>query len=117
MYAEAIALSEKRSSKPEQKANCFFVLLDTPTPNPDAGGNRRRHYEFREIAETQYVMSYWVATIYTALGDNDKAFAELEKAFAEHDWELHRLKVDPFMNSLRDDPPFDEMVKRIGLLQ
>ena len=60
-------------------------------------------------------MSYWVATIYTALGDNDKAFAELEKAYVEHDWELHRLKVDPFINSLRDDPRFNEMVKRIGL--
>jgi hypothetical protein len=61
--------------------------------------------------KTQYVMSYWVATIYAALGDKDKAFAELEKAFADRDWELHRLKVDPLMDPLRDDPRFKEMLK------
>ena len=61
-------------------------------------------------------MSYWVATIYAALGDKDKAFAELEKAFAEHDWEFHRLKVDPFMDSLRDDPRFNDLLRRASLM-
>ena len=70
---------------------------------------------FRDIAKTQYVMSYRIANIYAALGDKDKAFAELEKAFVDHDWELHRLKVDPLMDPLRDDPRFKEMLKRLNL--
>ncbi|MFN2394002.1 MAG: hypothetical protein ABR566_18835 [Pyrinomonadaceae bacterium] len=70
---------------------------------------------FKDLAKTQYVMSYFVANIYAALGDKEKAFAELEKAFAERDWELHRLKVDPLMDSLRDDPRFKEMLKRLNL--
>lgn len=115
MYAEAIALSEKHLET-EPESQLFLRLVGYAY----AKAGRRREAEnvilkFREIAETKYVMSYWVANIYTALGDNDKAFTELETAFAEHDWELHRLKVDPFMNSLRDDPRFNEMVKRIGL--
>jgi hypothetical protein len=62
-------------------------------------------------------MSCRIATIYGALGEKDKAFAELEKAFKNRDWDLHRLKVDPFMDPLRDDSRFDEMVKRLGLPQ
>ncbi len=62
-------------------------------------------------------MSYFVASTYAALGDKDKAFAELEKAFAERDWDLHRLKVDLFMDPLRTDPRLKEMLKRLNLPQ
>lgn len=56
-----------------------------------------------------------VSEVHTALGDKDQAFAELEKSYRNRDWFRQRLKVDPFMDSLRDDPRFAEMVKRIGL--
>jgi hypothetical protein len=59
-------------------------------------------------------MNYWVAVIYAALGDKDQAFAELEKAYQNHDWFLQRIKVDPYMDPLRADPRFDEMVKRLN---
>ncbi|MEK6325181.1 MAG: protein kinase [Acidobacteriota bacterium] len=115
MYDDAIALSEKS-------------LQSDPTHQPflrNAGyayakAGRRREAEdvirrFKDIARTQYVKSLWVATIHAALGERNKAFAELEKAFAERDWDLSRLKVDPFMDSLRDDPRFKDLVRRIGL--
>jgi hypothetical protein len=60
-------------------------------------------------------MSYYVAMIYAALGQKDEAFAELEKDFAEHDYLLQRIKVEPFLDPLRDDPRFKEMLKRMGL--
>ena len=37
--------------------------------------------KFKNLAKTQYVISYWIASIYAALGDKDKAFAELENFF------------------------------------
>ncbi len=49
------------------------------------------------------------------LGDKDAALGELEKAYQEHDWFMSRLKVDPFMDPLRDDPQFKEMLKRLNL--
>jgi hypothetical protein len=60
-------------------------------------------------------MSYWVASISAALGEKHRALAELEKAFAEDDWDLHRVKVDPFMDPLRDDPRFKGLIRRMGL--
>ncbi|MGQ0543054.1 MAG: tetratricopeptide repeat protein [Blastocatellia bacterium] len=85
-----------------------------------AKSGRRREAEqvvnkFREIAKTQNVVTYFIASIYVALGDKDKAFVELEKAYQERDWWLRFLKVDPLMDSLRDDPRFAGLLKRMNL--
>ena len=47
------------------------------------------------IEKTKTVSHYWEAITYAALGEKDKAFVELEKAYQAHDWFLQRLKVDP----------------------
>ncbi len=117
MYTEAITLSEKfLHADPTSQ----FMLQSAGYAYAKSG--RRRDAEevikrFKDIAKTQYVMSYWVASIYAALGDKDKTFAELENAFAGRDWYLHRLKVDLFWDALRDDPRFADLVKRMGLPQ
>jgi tetratricopeptide (TPR) repeat protein len=69
--------------------------------------------KWKQEAKTKYISSYWFAIAYAAYGDKDAAFAELEKAFQSHDWFLQRIRVDPFMDPLRDDPRFNGMVKRL----
>jgi predicted Zn-dependent protease len=69
----------------------------------------------REVSKTRYVRPYYLASIYAALGDKDKAFAELEKSFAERDCYLGRISVDPFMDPLRDDPRFKGLTQRMNL--
>lgn len=73
--------------------------------------------QWKEAETTRYISNYWAAVVYAALGEKDGAFAELEKAYQEHDWFFQRLKVDPFMDPLRDDPRFNDLVKRLGLPQ
>jgi hypothetical protein len=67
------------------------------------------------MGKTKYVANYWLAIVHAALGEKDAAFAELEKAYQAHDWFFQRLKVDPFMDPLRDDPRFKDLVRRLGL--
>ena len=73
--------------------------------------------QWREIEKKRYIQNYWVAIAYAAIGDKDGAFAELEKAYQNRDWFLQRLKVDPFMDPLCDDPRHASLLKRIGLLE
>ena len=61
------------------------------------------------------VSPYDIALIHTALGDPSQAFAWLDKAFRARNWELVQLKVDTRFDSLRNDPRFVELLKRIGL--
>ena len=68
-----------------------------------------------EMAKTQRVRPYYLASIYATLGDKDKAFAELEKAFDERDCYLGRISVDPFMDPLREDARFKSLLKRMNL--
>jgi tetratricopeptide (TPR) repeat protein len=73
--------------------------------------------KWKQEAKTKYISNYWFAIGYAAYGDKDAAFAELEKAYQNHDWFLQRIKVDPMMDPLRDDPRFDQMVKRLNFPQ
>jgi DNA-binding winged helix-turn-helix (wHTH) protein/TolB-like protein len=58
---------------------------------------------------------YKVATFHAVLGEKDKAFAELNKSYQEHETILGLVKVDPRFDSLRADPRFAEVLRRIGL--
>jgi tetratricopeptide (TPR) repeat protein len=64
---------------------------------------------------TDYVRAEFVAPAWAALGDLDRAFAALERAFADRSAGLIYLHVDPSYDSLRDDPRYAELVERIGL--
>jgi hypothetical protein len=55
-----------------------------------------------------------IALIYSALGDKDQAFAWLEKA-VEHRNLVVFLKQDPKCDSLRADPRFGALFRRVGL--
>lgn len=69
----------------------------------------------RDQAKTRYMRTYEIAGIYASLGDKDKAFAELETSFAQRDCYLGRIAIDPFMDPLRDDPRFKDLLKRMNL--
>jgi len=68
-----------------------------------------------EDAKQHYVRAEILAMGYTALGDHDRAFALLERAYQTHSAGLIYLHVDPAYERLRDDPRFVDLVKRIGL--
>ena len=55
------------------------------------------------------------ASDYAMLRDKDKAFEYLEKSYQRRELWICYLQVHWRFDSLRDDPRFDELVKRVGL--
>jgi TolB-like protein/DNA-binding winged helix-turn-helix (wHTH) protein/Flp pilus assembly protein TadD len=69
------------------------------------------------LSQRRYVSPYDVATVYAGLGEKDLAFDWLQKAVADRSYEVVFLKSAKEMDSLRSDPRFAELERRIGLPQ
>jgi tetratricopeptide (TPR) repeat protein len=61
-----------------------------------------------------HVPPFLYAEFYGALGDRDKAFEWLEKAYKKQAAELITLKVDMYLDKLRSDPRFQDLERRVG---
>jgi adenylate cyclase len=72
--------------------------------------------ELQELAKSKYISSYQIAAIYAGLGEKDQAFAWLEKAYEERSDGLVYLKAEQRFDSLRSDPRFNDLARRIGLI-
>jgi len=74
----------------------------------------------RAICAQPQQFKFWqydLATFYAELGDKENAFARLNQSLEDHEYFIGFMMIDPFMNSLRDDPRFVEITKKVGLPQ
>ena len=60
--------------------------------------------------------AYNMAGFYAEVADKDRAFC-LNEAVDKADQFIGFLKIDPFMKPLRDDPRYQELLKRVGFPQ
>lgn len=60
---------------------------------------------------------YNLATFHAELGEKDNAFAELNKSYQNREAILGLLNVDPRFDSLRDDPRFQDLLRRFRFTQ
>jgi tetratricopeptide (TPR) repeat protein len=68
-----------------------------------------------EISRRRYVSAYEVAIVHLALGDRNRAFASLERAYKDRADDLIYLNVEPRLDPIRSDPRFTDLVRRMGL--
>jgi tetratricopeptide (TPR) repeat protein len=71
--------------------------------------------ELEELSKRQYVSPSFIAAVYAALGEKEQAFQWLNKAYEGRAQIIMFLKVDPTFHSLRSDPRFADLVRRVGL--
>jgi len=70
-----------------------------------------------EKSKKDYVRPFSVASLYARLGQKDEAFAWLEKAYQDRDYQMTELNVRTDMDLLRGDPRFADLLRRVGLPQ
>ena len=82
-------------------------------------GKKDKAYEYlaelEERSRKGYVSSFWVAFIYFGLGETNKLFEWLEKAYEERDCNLIYITVPPPFDPLRSDPRYQQLLKKMGL--
>jgi len=71
--------------------------------------------QLMEKSRKRYVSPFYVAIIYTGLGENEKAMDWLEKAYLDRSNAVLFLKVDPELDSLRSNPRFQALLHRLAL--
>jgi hypothetical protein len=81
----------------------------------DPEGAKRILAELRAREPGSYLPPFNVAMIYNGLGDRERAFEWLEKAYAERDVRLTFLKVEQKWDPIRSDERFVALARRVGL--
>jgi len=107
-YQKAVELSQGNSDPMAALGHAYAVT-----------GNRAEAekilQEWQRQSETSYASPYMIATVYAGLGEKNKAFEYLEKAYQERSSDLpYFLKADLRMDSLRSDPRFQDLMRRMN---
>ena len=71
--------------------------------------------ELKELLKGRYVPAYEIAIVYVGLGDKAQALEWLEKAYEDHSFRLTFIKTWPELDSLRGEPRFQELLRRMNL--
>ncbi|MCK5279504.1 MAG: hypothetical protein KAK04_13210, partial [Cyclobacteriaceae bacterium] len=58
--------------------------------------------------------SFYIAMIYSQMGEINEAFKWLEKSYQDHEVEMYWLKVEPPFEPIRSDPRYQEMLDKVG---
>jgi DNA-binding winged helix-turn-helix (wHTH) protein/Tfp pilus assembly protein PilF len=72
-------------------------------------------HELQALAKQRYVSPYLEAILHAVLGDKEQALTQLESAYREKACWMVFLNVDPFLDSLRSEPRFITLLRRMGL--
>ena len=113
--AEAIAAAEKAV----QLSNRVNVAVGQLGYVYAAAGKRAEAIALIKELEDKYARKeangYSIAAIYVGLGDKDNAFAWLEKDFQSRNGNLANVRWQIEFESLRDDPRYKDLLKRMNL--
>ncbi|CAN5439571.1 hypothetical protein BH10ACI2_BH10ACI2_08060 [soil metagenome] len=71
-------------------------------------------FELQAISKKQYVSPVEFAFVYNALGDRDKTFFYLEKAFDDRSENISFIRNLPDYDKIRDDPRYTDLIRRMG---
>jgi TolB-like protein/DNA-binding winged helix-turn-helix (wHTH) protein/Flp pilus assembly protein TadD len=107
-YQKAIDLSQGDSDPTASLAHAYAATSQR------AEAEKILH-QFLQQSETSFVSPYMIATVYAAVGDKDRAFEYLEKAYQIRSTDLpYFLRADLRLDTLRSDPRFRDLLRRMN---
>ncbi len=118
MYEQALAEAEKVVDPREAEGLARFVAVKAAFKQSGAKGYWQTLLDQnKEWAKKEYVPPSFIAEHAVRVGDTNQAFEWIEKALAARDEWLTYIKIDPHFDSLRSDPRYPDVLRRLGLPQ
>jgi tetratricopeptide (TPR) repeat protein len=110
-YQQAAELSQRDSDTIAGLAHAYAAMGDRAEAEKILD-------ELQRQSKASYVSPYMIAVIYSGLGQKDKAFEYLEKAYQERSPDIaYFLKADLRLDTLRPDPRFQDLLRRVAFPQ
>ena len=82
----------------------------------EAMGERERSTEALEKLIAEGSQATWeITTVHAYRDELDEAFAWIDRAIERHDRGLRHVTYNPYIDNMREDPRFDNVLVRIGL--
>ena len=117
MFAEAIVENQKWGALTGNKTETAITLAQLYA----VSGQREEAKRLVEAVQREKLvmdqLDRGLALVYAALGENDMAFKHLENSYERREEAVLTLKVDPKVDTLRSDPRFAVLLKKIGIEQ
>ena len=113
----ATAIADLRRSVETSHGNtqAMAVLATAYVAAGERGLAEATLQDLERRAAAQYVPASSIASVHNALGQEQAALDDLERALLAHDIRMAFLKVDARWNNLRDKPRFKAMASKVGL--
>lgn len=77
-------------------------------------GQREEALEALQQLEERGPLLKEIAIVYGELGELDRAFEYLDRAYEEDPGTLRYMRADPSADALKDDLRFDELMRKLG---
>ncbi len=112
------ALAEMRRADADSGGHAFTraSLAHLLAPSGDRAGARRLLAELIGRSRERYVSPFLIAVLHADLGEPDRAFEWLERAYEQRVPELSQLKTYGPLQALRSDPRYQDLLRRMKLL-
>jgi serine/threonine protein kinase/TolB-like protein len=116
-YAEAFEWLMKMKTfykEPEEEIQAYQAAWQT-SGWPGVLRERARRGGDGNFRPSRAGVYFYRAIEQAKVGNKDKAFEYLERSYQTREWSMMLLKQEPGLDSLRHDPRFDALVRRVGL--
>ena len=114
MYPESIAESRLAKELSPNQTWSDVGLVDTLVQTGKHDEARAIRDEMLKLSKSRFVPPFNIALVYNALGETDQALAWLEKGYEQRDPRMTFLKTDERLKNLREDPRFQDLMRRVG---
>jgi len=114
MYTEAIGEAKRAVALSPDFIEHYWMLGHAYAAAGKSEEARKVLDDLHALAKKQYVLPFGFAVIHIGLGENDEALEWLEKAYQDRNGWMVYLKVSPWLDPLRSDPRFQDLLRRMN---